>query len=193
MTHPSQQGRHEDRVVIVWNRLSQALANSIAVRLAGFGLIMLLSGCEGDQPPAAVNLPWEVELTGNNFHWSITDPGKDGKLGTADDLHVAPPLHLPANMRTRVLLRSRDFLYTFELPAQQIREIAVPDLNYSVEFDSGKPRETEFRGDQFCGYAHNALSGKLFVQRWGEYRRWQAAEAAKRPPGQTMDQYGLAP
>lgn len=144
------------------------------IRVAGWGLGVFLAGCESDLPPAAQNLPWEVVLTGTNFCWEITDPGRDGKLGTVDDLHLAPPLRLPANIPTRVLLRSRDYLYTFELTALQIKQIAIPDLTYFVEFNSGKPGESEFRGDQFCNNAHNALSGTVIIQSWRDYRRWQA-------------------
>lgn len=146
-------------------------------------LATAVTGCADDPPAAALSCPWEVELTGNEFHWEITDPGQDGKLGTTDDLHVSPPLRLPANIPTRVLLRSRDFLYTFELPAKQLKEIAVPDRTYILEFNSGKPRETEFRGDQFCGYAHSALSGALIVEGWREHRRWQAAAATENGTG----------
>jgi len=148
--------------------------------VTGVCLGLFLVGCsEQDLPPTAQNLPWEIELIGSDFEWEITDPGRDGKLGTHDDLHLTPPIRLPANIPVRVRLRSRDFLYTFELPEHQIKEIAVPDLSYSVEFNSGQPRETEFRGDQFCNNSHNALSGALLIQNWHEFRRWQAQAESK--------------
>lgn len=110
----------------------------------------------------------------------ICDPGMDGRLGTADDLLQAPPLHLPAHTPTRIVLHSSDYIYTFELPEQHMKEIAVPEQTYVVEFQSGKPRTAPFRGDQFCGYAHEALSGSIIVESWADYRRWQRAA---RPPG----------
>jgi cytochrome c oxidase subunit 2 len=143
--------------------------------IAWFGLLVSLSGCVSEPPPAAEDLPWEIVLTGNDFRWEITDPGRDGKLGTDDDLKLAPPLHLPANTPVRILLRSRDYLYTLQAPKDGIQQIAVPDLTFSMEFDPGKPRDTEFRGDQFCNNAHNALSGSLMIQDWRDYRRWQTA------------------
>lgn len=179
--------------VNVLNRLRRGFANLGLLRLLGCGLLLCLASCERDEPPPSSNVPWEIELTGSNFQWEVTDPGRDGKLGTADDLHSALPLRIPANTRTRLLLRSRDFLYTFELPAQQIREIAIPDRTYTVEFHTGKPRQTEFRGDQLCGYAHTALSGAILIQGWRDYRRWQAAAASQQPPPALKNQLVISP
>lgn len=134
-----------------------------------------VAGCGEQGPPQKVldGRPWEIVVTGVEFKWQITDPGFDGELGTDDDFVVSPPLHVPANTATRVMLHSRDYLYTLEFPRQKLKEIAIPDLSYQLEFTSGDAHEEEFRGDQFCGYAHSALSGTMIVQSWKDYRRWQ--------------------
>ncbi|MSR58620.1 MAG: hypothetical protein EXS05_13365 [Planctomycetaceae bacterium] len=112
-------------------------------------------------------------MTGDALHWRICDPGPDRKLGTDDDLNLSPPLHLPSNIQARIILHSRDYIYTFELPEQHLKEIAVPEQTYVMEFNSGRPRVAAFRGDQFCGYSHHALSGNMVVEKWPDYRRWQ--------------------
>lgn len=174
-------GEQLEAVTIVIHRVRHVVRR-IIICLLGCGLEVGLPGCVSEPPPAPTNLPWEIVLTGNAFQWEITDPGRDGKLGTDDDLHLAPPLRLPANTPVRILLRSRDYLYTFQVPIEGMQQIAVPDQTYSMEFDPGTPRITEFRGDQFCNNAHNALSGTLMIQDWREYRRWQAAEQSEQLP-----------
>lgn len=138
-------------------------------------LLLSMSGCGEQGPPQKVldGEPWEILVTGEEFNWQITDPGLDGELGTDDDFIVSPPLRVPANTRTHVILQSRDYLYSFGIPEKKVKEIAIPDLSYQVEFSSGEPHEEEFRGDQFCGYAHPALSGTMVVMSWTDYRRWQ--------------------
>ncbi len=142
--------------------------------------ISAISGCE-ESPPQNVldGEPWEVVLTGDDFSWVITDPGPDGALGTSDDLVTSPPLHLPAGTSTRLILNSRDYIYTLEIPEFQLKEIAIPDLKYTLEFTTGKPGEMKFRGDQYCGYAHSGLSGTMMLQTWSDYRRWQQSVRAE--------------
>lgn len=146
--------------------------------LLSAALICLLAvGC-GSTDSTVKPLTWEVILTGTDFRWQITDPGIDGQVGTADDLTTAPPLRLIAGTRTRITLLSRDYLYMFSVPDADIRQIAVPDLRYSVEIHTGAARSTTFLGDQFCGFAHADLSGEILVQDWPEYQKWQRSAAA---------------
>ena len=159
-------------------------ASRLRRSLLSAALICLLSvGCaptDSTEKP----LTWEVILTGTDFRWQITDPGIDGRLGTADDLTTDPPLRLIAGTRTRITLFSRDYLYMFAVPDADIRQIAVPDLRYSVEIHTGAPRSTTFLGDQFCGFAHAELSGVILVEDWSEYRKWQrTATASSSDPG----------
>jgi len=143
-------------------------------------ICLLAAGCA---PTDSTEKPvtWEVILTGTDFRWQITDPGIDGQLGTADDLTTAPPLRLIAGTRTRITLLSSDYLYMFSVPDADIRQIAVPDLRYSVEIHTGAARSTTFLGDQFCGFAHADLSGEILVEDWPEYRKWQRNTAAASP------------
>ncbi len=160
----------------------QTRANGFHRRVFAAALIcLLILGCtaaDSTEKPGT----WEVILTGVDFRWQITDPGIDGRLGTADDLTTSPPLRLIAGTRTRITLLSRDYLYMFAVPDADVRQIAVPDLRYSVDIHTGSARETTFLGDQFCGFAHAELSGAILVQDWSEYRQWQhkVAESSSR-------------
>jgi heme/copper-type cytochrome/quinol oxidase subunit 2 len=138
-----------------------------AVRaLLGVGLALLCVGC-GDEGADAgayeVTCPLEIEITGSRFHWRVRYPGRDGRLHTADDPIGDGEVHVPVGTRTRLLLRSEDYVYTLALPHLGLKEIAVPDLDFQLDFDASQSGTFELRGDQMCGYAHADLIGKLVV------------------------------
>ncbi len=105
----------------------------------------------------------EIEVTGKAFEWHVRYPGVDGRIGTSDDVFSRRDVHVPAHTRARLHLRSRDYIYNLALPRLGLKEAAVPDLEFSLEFETGDPRTLELRGDQMCGWTHPLLLGRLVV------------------------------
>ena len=116
--------------------------------------------------------PFTVEITGEEFQWHIRYPGPDGQLGTSDDIHALRNMHLPVKTKTKINLTSRDYIYTLVFPNRELREIAVPDMVFSLEFESETTGTFDLIGDQFCGYAHPDLLGKLVVQTHRDFDVW---------------------
>lgn len=135
------------------------------------------SGCArtADRDSQAVtHTPLEILITGDDFEWRITYPGADNTLGTSDDITVLQDLHVPANTAIHLELRSLDYLYTIALPQFNLKEIAVPDLEFSLDFYSADAGVFALRGDQMCGYTHESLIGQLIVQSPDEFLAWLA-------------------
>lgn len=109
-----------------------------------------------------------VEVTGDEFNWYFRYPGPDGELGTDDDRHSVQDLYLPANSKVSLNLVSKDYLYSFALPELGLQEIAVPDLHFGLEFTSPDEQTMQLLGDQFCGFAHETLIGKVYVRKSGQ-------------------------
>lgn len=139
-------------------------------------LIMIqLGGCartRDSNSPVAAHPPVEVLITGDDFNWRITYPGADSTLGTPDDITVLQDLHVPTNAVIHLELRSHDYLYTIAIPHFNVKEIAVPDLEFSLDFHSADAGVFELRGDQMCGYSHESLLGQLIVQPPDEFMAW---------------------
>ncbi len=129
------------------------------------------SGCEREIAPTP--RPLVVHVTGEAYEWHVTYPGADGVHGTADDRHTLGSLHAAAGRPLVIELRSRDLLYTFGIPRLDIKEIAVPDLVYTVEFTPADSGTFVLRGDQLCGYRHQSLIGELVVESPVELERWR--------------------
>jgi len=159
-------------------------------------LLALLGGC-GEKPvvepsdpaverppPAGPDIPIPnpliVVVTGDDYNWHLRYPGEDGQIDTADDIPALRHLHLPTGIAARLKLQSMDFLYTLALPHLGLKEIAVPDLEFWLEFETTTEGVFELRGDQFCGYAHPDLLGTLVVEPPADFQAWlQARRAAK--------------
>ncbi len=110
-----------------------------------------------------------IAVTGHDFQWEIVYPGRDGALGTADDLRSRRNLDVPAGATVTILLTSEDYIYMFELPELGLREMAAPELTFSVTFEPTEARTYELLGNQMCGYDHPDLLGTLSVHTPDEF------------------------
>jgi len=154
--------------------LQHLILSPAGTRCAVAGLLALcLAACGGpaDAPEQdfVVPTPLEIEITGSKFQWKIHYPGADGRLGTDDDAFGERELHLPKDAEALIHLRSKDYVYSFALPHLGLREIAVPELEFSLAFPARESGTFELRGDQLCGFAHPKLIGKVLVQSPEDY------------------------
>ncbi len=120
-----------------------------------------------------------VVATGDNYNWHFQYPGEDGVLGTKDDHYSRQDLLLPAGANVTLKLNSNDYLYSFALPEIELKEIAVPGLDFELNFQSGSARVMALLGDQFCGFSHDSLKGRVRIldQRYGFYEQLETPAA----------------
>lgn len=136
-----------------------------------------------DPPPKSLHL----EVTGHDFEWQVRYPGRDGILSTDDDFLTRRNITLLIGVPTRIDLKSRDYIYSFALPHVGLKEIAVPDLTYTLEFTPREIGEYQLLGDQLCGYIHPKLIGRIHVRSPDAYVRWRDQEIQR----QNRDSAGL--
>lgn len=128
----------------------------------GLGVVAVaLAGCSESGPAAGALDPERatdsaglvrVEALGRERRWHFSDDGPDGVAGTGDDRVSTGELTLPAHTDVLIHLRSRDTLYVFSCPALKLKEIAVPDLEFSLAFRTGPPGRHELAMDPMCGF-----------------------------------------
>ena len=128
------------------------------------GLTVALAAC-GRGADATDARAVTVDVIGDDFNWYFKYAGADGQAGTPDDQTSVRHLYLPANTQITLNLHSKDYLYSFALPDFGQSSVAVPDLDYSVSFQTGDPGTYALRGDQFCGFSHETLLGEVRVGR----------------------------
>ncbi|MEH6592313.1 MAG: hypothetical protein V7746_18760 [Halioglobus sp.] len=133
---------------------------------------LLCAGCAASQPQQRID-SIVIEVTGEEFNWYFRYPGPDGVLDTSDDRHSVQNLYLPDNSRINLKLKSNDYVYTFTLPELGMKEIAVPGLNFELQFTTSDEQTLQLRGDQLCGFAHETLIGKVYVRNQDDgYYSW---------------------
>ena len=124
---------------------------------------LLCSACAAHHPQQRLD-SIVIEVTGDEFNWYFRYPGPDGILGTSDDQHSVQNVFLPDNSRVNLKLKSNDYVYSFALPELGLVEIAVPGLSFELLFTTGDEQTLQLMGDQFCGFAHETLIGKVYVR-----------------------------
>jgi cytochrome c oxidase subunit II len=140
----------------------------------------------------------EVEVVGQQWHWSYRLPGADGKLGAVetrfitednpfgidpddpagqdDVLILSNRLHLPIDQPVKLLLRSKDVLHNFAVAQFRVKMDLVPGLVTYMWLTPTRLGEFEVLCEELCGTAHFAMRGMVIVQEQDEYDAWLAAQ-----------------
>jgi cytochrome c oxidase subunit II len=125
-------------------------------------------------PPADLT----VRVTGQQWAWTFTDPGPDGKLDTADDVRTTDELHLVNGKTYHFLLESKDVLHSFFVPAFRLKQDAVPGRTYTGWFRTERPGTYDILCAQICGMGHGVMTAKLVVEDAAAHAAWLAQHAA---------------
>jgi heme/copper-type cytochrome/quinol oxidase subunit 2 len=163
--------------VISSDRRAIAVFATLVVSLL---LVMSRGGTEKAVAYRSSSAPYLIRLTGEKMAWHVRYAGSDECLDTADDILSEHDLHLPAERQVKVLLTSRDLLYTIAIQRHQIHEIAVPEVEFALNLPVDAPGEYRFRGDQMCGFQHEQLFGRIVVHKPSEFDNWIAQQSGHR-------------
>ena len=125
-------------------------------------------------PPSDVML----QVTAKQFNWEIAYPGLDGKLGTEDDVTMDNDVHVPVDKTVRLLLKSRDVIHSFFVPATRLKQDAVPGHEIPVWFKVIKPGKYDIPCAELCGFGHSGMRCWLYVHPQAEYDAWAAENKA---------------
>lgn len=93
-------------------------------------------------------------------------------LVTTGDAMTGLQLHVPVARPIVLILNSTDYVYTLELPDWKIKEIAVPKLEFRMEFRADDTGRFELVGDHLCRAEVQELRGTLVVESPSELIRW---------------------
>jgi heme/copper-type cytochrome/quinol oxidase subunit 2 len=111
---------------------------------------------------------------GSDRDWNFSYLGPDGTLDTADDIKSTGEMNLPVGAEVVIDLRSNDFIYVFSCPGLGLKEIAVPDLEFSISFTAERPGEFNLLMDPMCGFRlpPGETMGRIKVASASDFRQW---------------------
>lgn len=121
----------------------------------------------GEQP-----VPPLAKVTGRQFEWRIQYAGKDGLIGTPDDLYAVNELHVPLNEMVVLQIETQDVLHSFFLPHLRVKQDVVPGMVQYVWFSANRPGPYDIVCAELCGWGHYKMRGRLVVESRKQYDRW---------------------
>ena len=131
-------------------------------------------------------------VTGKQFNWEITYPGRNAKLGTKNDIIVENELHVPVNKVVRIDLTSKDVIHSFYVPNMRLRQDAVPGRIIHVWFEATETGQYEIPCSQLCGFGHSGMKGNLTVQSQEDFDKW-LKDLYANPPSPPSPTEGASP
>lgn len=152
----------------------------------------------------------EVEVIGQQWHWSFRLPGADGRLGTSDARMISPEnplginpedprgqddvvveaadLHLPVEKPVKMLLRSIDVLHDFYVPEFRAKMDMIPGAVTYFWFTPTRTGTFDILCAELCGTGHGYMRGIVVVDTEEDYQAWlqeQSTFAELSAPEQT--------
>ena len=132
-----------------------------------------------------------VEVVARQFEWRLRYPGRDGMLGTRDDLFLTNDLHLPVDEDILIQLKSMDVLHSFFLPNFRIKQDAVPGMKIPVWFKAKETGEYDIVCAELCGWGHYKMKGRVTIESRADFDRWleetYARQEATQPASEDIE------
>jgi heme/copper-type cytochrome/quinol oxidase subunit 2 len=165
-----------------WNVLPHAIRNQLGAASAAVAIVV--AGCspaptlekvarDNGRDEGTTVGQYTIEITGSKKRWHVRYPDFSGRLRADDDrvLRVRN-IHVPLKTRCVLVLKSTDYVYTFAIPEHGLKEIAVPNLEFRMEFYSDKPGKFELIGEPLCGDPHSLIAGHIVVDPHDRFAAW---------------------
>lgn len=116
------------------------------------------------------------EVIGRQFEWRIRYAGKDGKLGTSDDVYTVNELYLPVNEDALINIKAQDVLHSFFLPNVRVKQDVVPGMKQQVWFRPNKEGAYDIVCAELCGWGHYKMRGRMTIVSRERFNEWLEKE-----------------
>ena len=126
-----------------------------------------------------------IRIEGRQWSWTMTHPGRDGRLDTPDDIIVPNEVHVPQGSVVRFELRSADTLHSLWIPELRLKQDAVPGRTFEGWFEATRAGSYGVLCAELCGAAHGMMRGTMIVHSPEEYRAWLDQATAPAPAAST--------
>jgi cytochrome c oxidase subunit 2 len=120
-----------------------------------------------------------VEVISQQWAWTFVQPGKDGQLGTDDDIKTTDELHVLVDQVSQFKLESRDVLHSFSVPVFRIKQDAIPGRVISGWFEPTVVGNYDIQCTEICGIGHGVMEARIYVETPEQHAAWIAAASPK--------------
>ncbi len=137
---------------------------------------------------------YSVRVIGQQFSWQFVHPGKDGKLGTPDDITTTNDLHVPINKNVIFYLQAKEVIHGFSIPVLRLKQDALPGRTWQGWFNATKAGSYEIMCTEICGAGHTVMRATLIVHTQEDFDKWVENPNAgvSLDPNEIMKKYACA-
>lgn len=140
----------------------------------------------------------EIEVVGQQWHWSYRYPGADGEFGQVeerrisrgnpfginpedpagqDDILISSPIvHFPVGKPVKLLLRSKDVLHDFAVAEFRLKMDLVPGMVTYYWLEPTKEGGYDVLCEELCGIGHHTMQGHVVVESEQAFESWLATQ-----------------
>lgn len=123
----------------------------------------------------------KIDIQGKQFVWDFVLPGKDGKLGTPDDIKTVNQLTVPLNAVVQFNLGAEDVIHSFWVPVLRLKQDAVPGRKIKGWFQATQAGVYTIGCAELCGSGHGVMKGQLHVLEPEAYQKWLEENSPAEP------------
>jgi cytochrome c oxidase subunit 2 len=138
------------------------------------------------------NMSPTVEVVARQFEWRLRYPGRDGTLGTPDDIFLTNDLHVPVDEDVLIQLKSMDVLHSFFLPNLRVKQDAVPGMKIPVWFKAKETGQFDIVCAELCGWGHYKMKGRITIESRADFDRWLEETYARQQATQPAPEDAVA-
>jgi cytochrome c oxidase subunit 2 len=124
-----------------------------------------------EQPP----IDETVRVTAQQWAWTFTHPGPDGKLDTPDDIRTIDELHVEKGKTYGFELASRDVLHSFSVPVFRLKQDVIPGRIIKGWFKPTLLGQFDIQCTEICGIGHALMPARIFVEDHDTHEAWMKA------------------
>jgi cytochrome c oxidase subunit 2 len=128
-----------------------------------------------------------IRVVGQQWAWTFTDPGLDGRIDTPDDVRSTDELHVEVGKTYHFLLESKDVVHSFFVPAFRLKQDADPGRIYTGWFKPTKTGSYDILCAEICGIGHGVMGARLVVDSSESYSAWEQAHVPEVAPEETSE------
>jgi cytochrome c oxidase subunit II len=136
-----------------------------------------------EPPPGAT----EVFVVGKQWMWHLQHP--EGRKEINE-------LHVPVGVPVKLTLTSQDVIHDFFVPAFRIKRDVLPGRYVTMWFEATTVGTYRYFCSQYCGTAHSAMIGWVYVMSPRDYAAWLSegagSDSMAASGAQLFAEYGCA-
>ena len=138
----------------------------IGIGLAGLAIASFVT--DRSMAEAATGEKLAVTITGNQWWWDIVYNSADA----SKTLRTANELHLPADVPTRIYLKSNDVIHSLWVPSLAGKQDLIPGRDNDITIVPKKVGIYRGQCAEFCGVQHAKMNLVVVVEPYPDFIKW---------------------